>query len=123
MYYIIQLPHTFKENSEIYPHIHYKHQTAVGTPKFKMKYKWYSTTNNAPMTAWKYVNIDQAIGTPQDNTIGMVGTSVGINGTHQISSILLVQLYLYDLPTNVIAYQFDIHIEKNSEGSHTISSK
>ena len=47
-----------------------------------------------------------------------------ITGTGKgISSIFLVQIYLAGTPTNVNAYQFDIHFEKNSLGSNTSTAK
>ena len=39
MYFIGQMPHDYVENSRLYPHVHYKHESIVGTPNFMVKYK------------------------------------------------------------------------------------
>jgi len=48
----------------------------------------------------------------------------GISGTGKtISSLLLCKIYLGGTPTNVHAYQFDVHFEKDTNGSRTETSK
>ena len=59
-----------------------------------------------------------------DKTIQTASGSGGISGTGKhISSLLICQIYLSATPTNVNAYQFDIHYEKDMEGSRTTTSK
>jgi hypothetical protein len=121
-YFTIQLPHSWKEGSTIYPHVHYKHETAIGTPSFKMKYKWYETGQSTDF-GWSWYNMTTTTGTT-NNTMQMAYNASGINGTGKtVSSILICQVYLSGTPTNVHAYQFDIHIEKDALGSRTQTSK
>jgi len=121
IYMTIQLPHSYKEGSTIYPHIHYKHETAVGTPNFKVKYKWinYGATTSV---AWKWYPMTTTTGTTNNTHQMMYGA--GISGTGKtISSLLLCKIYLGGTPTNVHAYQFDVHFEKDTNGSRTETSK
>ena len=62
MYFQVQIPHSYAAGTKIYPHIHYKHETAVGTPKFVFKYKWFNIGSAVPAT-WSRYNMNVAIGT------------------------------------------------------------
>lgn len=125
MYFIIQMPHTYKEGTTIYPHVHYKYETAVGTPTFRMKYKWYDSPESGNTNvAYNWYSMSNTTGTT-NNTIQMCynGGISGVNKT--ISSILICELYLVAQTGtgDVHAYQFDIHFEKDAVGSNTITSK
>lgn len=121
MYFIVQMPHRWKAGSTIYPHVHYKHETAVGTPSFKIKYKWFNIGASA-ITPWKWVALTTTTGTTDNtNQVCNGGTISGVGKT--VSSILLVQVYLGAAPTNVIAYQFDIHYQIDGFGSDQETSK
>lgn len=117
-YFQIQLPHRWALGTRIYPHIHYKHETAVGTPKFVFKYKWINTMGQVP-AAWNWYYMNLTTGTV-NNTEQIVYNTTGIDGTGKtLSSILIGQVFLYAAPVNVKAYQFDIHIAVDSYGSRT----
>ena len=118
MYFVIQLPHKWKEGSTIYPHIHYKHEVGVGTPTFLMKYKWYDVTGTT-QKGWKWYRMGTTTGTT-DKTHQLVKGTGGISGVGMtLSSILICKIYLESAtgtpPVN--AYQFDIHYEIDSFGS------
>lgn len=122
MYYVIQMPHKWAEGTKIYPHVHYKHETGVGTPKFIMKYKWYNV-GGTTATGWKWYRMDKTSGI-DDKTHQMSYGLNGIDGTGKgISSIIVFQLYLRDTPSNVNAWQFDIHYQIDALGSRTETSK
>ncbi len=124
MNFVIQMPHKWKEGSTIYPHVHYKHETGVGTPTFKMKYKWYNNLSSTA-TSWKWLTMGTTSGTT-DKTIQMVTNSGGVSGSGKtISSIVVCQVYLTAQTGtgNVNAYQFDIHYEIDALGSDTITTK
>lgn len=122
MYFIIQLPHDYKENTPIYPHVHYKHETIVGTPNFRIKYKWYASASGAALIFWNWYTMGLTTGTT-DKTVQMSYGTGGIGGTHGISSILICKLYTYATPSNVIAFQLDFHYEKDAIGSRTETAK
>jgi len=118
MYFVIQLPHKWKEGSTIYPHVHYKYETGSGTPTFIMKYKWYNI-GESTQVGWKWYRMGTTTGTT-DKTHQLVKGTGGISGVGKtISSILICKIYLESTtgtpPVN--AYQFDIHYEIDSFGS------
>lgn len=124
MYFTIQMPHSWKEGSTIYPHVHYKHETAVGTPTFKMKYKWYPLGGSTAI-GYNWYTMGTTTGTT-DKTNQMVYGASGISGSGKgISSIIVCAVYLSGQTGtgNVNAYQFDIHYEKDAIGSRTTTSK
>jgi len=122
MYFIGQMPHNYKENTTIYPHVHYKHETIVGTPNFRIKYKFYNAAESSPLVPWKWYTMSNTTGTT-DKTIQMSYGNGGIGSPHSISSMILIQLYTYATPSNVNAYQFDLHYEIDALGSRTQTAK
>jgi len=121
-YFIIQMPHWWKENSHIYPHIHFKYETGNGTPTFKMKYKWYNINVVITPIGWNWLTI-ATVSATTDKTHQYVTNATGISGSGKtISSILICEIYLTATTnTNKVcnAYQFDIHIEQDALGSTT----
>ena len=123
MYFIIQLPHDWKQGSTIYPHVHYKYESGVGTATFKMKYKWYSIGATTKI-GWNWYTMNQTTGTTDKTHVMAYGS--GISGSGKgISSILICQVYLASAtgtpPVN--AWQFDIHYEIDSMGSRSETQK
>lgn len=122
MYFTVQMPHSWVIGSTIHPHIHYKHETAVGTPKFTMRYKWTNIGDHTPNVFSRYY-MSTTTGTA-NNTQQLVYNATGISGTGKtLSSILTILIYLYAAPVNVKAYQFDIHYERDGLGSRTELNK
>ena len=124
MYFIIQMPHSWKEGSTIYPHVHYKYEDAVGACSFRMKYKWFNIgSTTAVGWKWAHMNITSSA---DDKDHTLVSTYSGINGSGKtISSILICKVYLYGISGTGTckAYQFDIHYEKDALGSNTEKQK
>jgi hypothetical protein len=115
-YFTIQLPHRWREGSKIYPHVHYKHETGVGTPNFIVKYKWY-TVGGSTAKGWGWYRMGNTTGTT-DKTHQLCYGDGGISGAGMtLSSILVCQVYLRTTPANVNAWQFDVHIECDKLGS------
>ena len=124
MHYIIQMPHDYKEGTNIFPHVHYKHEVGVGTPSFRVKYKWYNLSGTA-IANWKYYDMTVATGTTDKTHQAVYGT-IGIDGSGKtISSILVLQVYLVAVTTStpVNAYQFDIHYLTDIIGSNNEFTK
>lgn len=125
MYFIVQLPHKWKEGSNIYPHVHYKHTTSAGTPTFRLRYKWYENGGSTANQSFKYYTMNLTTGTT-NNTAQMSYGSTFISGSGKtVSSILICQLYLVSTTgaAPVYAYQMDIHIEIDALGSKTEAVK
>ncbi len=121
-YMTVQLPHSIKENSQLYPHVHYKYETGVGTPTFKVKYKWYSI-GGTTQKDYQWYTMPNTTGTT-DKTHQMCYGTGGITGDG-ISAILICQIYLTSQTGtgNVHAWQFDIHYEQDALGSNTETTK
>lgn len=126
IFFEVQMPHGWKEGTTIYPHVHWA--SAVGstvtTVTWGLDYTW--------------VNINEAITIPTTISTDVAGPftalqqkinniGLGIVGTNKkISSILLCRLYRPAADTNTDAcflLAFDIHFEKDTEGSRLILDK
>jgi hypothetical protein len=122
MYFEAQMPHRWKEGTDIDVHLHYKHTTTQGTPTFVVKYRWASI--GSVFGAYSWVRLTTTTGTT-NNTHQLV-SGQHITGTSKgISSILHIQVYLLSSTGNNTcnAYQMDIHYQIDSMGSNTETSK
>lgn len=119
MIYAIQLPHRWLEGSGILePHVHYKYESAVGTPTFTMKYKWYDI-GETTQVGWSWYTMGTTTGT-DDKTHQIVDGTGGISCSgHTFSSILICYVYLSAVSGtgSCNAWQFDIHYLIDSMGS------
>jgi len=119
LYLIVQMPHKWKEGSDIFPHVHYR-RTSAGKPTFKITYSWFNIGSevSAPGTT---LNLDTEIITYTSGNIHQINRSASpISGSGKtISSILLIKLFRDDntVTGDVLTYQFDIHYEIDSLGS------
>lgn len=125
LYFIVQMPHRWKEGSTIYPHIHWS-QSANQAVTWKIDYKWFNTGAAVPgsfttltMATNLYTYTSGTIHQKTTNTSGIAGTG------KTISSLMLIKLYRNDntYTGDALAYQFDIHYEVDSFGSNTESVK
>jgi len=126
--FIVQLPHSWKEGSTIYPHLHFKHQSA-GTPTFVLTYSWFNVDEAGIAPASTYTMGTLKSGSPSDGDHWILqhATNAGISGSGKtISSILVCILHRVNNSTpnaDVLAYQLDFHYEKDSLGSNTEYTK
>ena len=118
IYITVQLPHSWKVGTTIYPHVHVvqsRNEQAV----FKMDYKWYDIGDEIP-TDWLTYVMDTYATDYVSGSISQICKGTGIDGTGKgISSILKVKLYRDDnvYVGDILADQFDIHIEVDGFGS------
>lgn len=126
IYFMVQLPHSYKEGSDIYPHIH-----------------WFPTTSGTGNVVWtleySWANVNGTF--PALNTISTVTAADGIN-KHQIaalptisgtgktlSSMIVCHLYRKGTDSNdnysadAGLLEFDFHYEIDSFGSNTEYTK
>lgn len=114
-----QLPHRWKEGSTIFPHLHYT-QTVNAQPVFRMEYRW---TNIGDVVSGLWTNFDlttNAIAYVSGSIHQILKNATGIAGTGKtISSLLEIKLYRTDnvYTGDLLAKQFDIHIEIDGLGS------
>lgn len=118
LYLIVQLPHSWKEGTTLYPHVHYQ-QSANTAVTFKADYKWFNV-NAAVPAAWTTITMGTNVFSYVSGNLHQMAEGDTIAGTGKtISSILLVKLYRQDNTTtgDVLTFQFDIHYEADTLGS------
>ena len=117
----VQLPHSWKEGTTIFPHVHVR-QSASQQAVFKADYIWYNAGDIIP-TVWQtYIMNEYAMDYVSGSIFQIVKGANGIDGTgKEISSILKIKLYRDDnvYVGDMLADQFDIHIEIDAFGSLT----
>jgi len=130
IYMVVQIPHSYKLGSEIHPHIHWQ-QTSATIPTWKMDYKWFNNGEAVPGTfttitasatgvfAYSSGNMTQICSFPPISGAANLAGGGLSPGVKNISSILLVKLYRDDTlgEDNVLGFQFDVHYEKDTQGS------
>lgn len=135
MSFTVQLPHTWKEGSRIYPHIHWMPKSAAsGNVEWQFEYSWANYNSSTP-EAFPSVSTLTSIGSTGSTSLAHRITSFddtggGIDGTgKKISSILICRIRRDAGNVNdtyagdVGALYFDIHIEINTMGSRSEFSK
>lgn len=128
IYAICQFDHSKKLDSNIYPHIHFI-QAETNLPTFKLMYRWYDNSGN-PGT-FQTISTDDGDGAifTYDDSGGMLQILpfpkiTGLVGEH-VSSNIDLKLYRDDnlVTGDVLSKFFDIHYEKDTEGSRQEYSK
>ena len=118
-YIIGQMPHEWKLESEIKPHIHYI-QDEVTVPVFKIDYRIYKngdappafttlTTSGTPALTYTSGSIAQIMSFP----------AIDMTGIDAVSAIVDVKLYRDDnvVSGDVLVKEFDFHYQKDTFGS------
>lgn len=120
---IAQLPHGYKEGTNLYPHVHWR-QAKLGTIVYKMAYKWYNPGDAVP-TDWTTITISTQAFVYASGTISQLSYSSPIVGTgKKISSMLLIKLYREDIISgDALTDFFDIHFEVDGFGSNEEMTK
>jgi hypothetical protein len=128
LYLIAQMPHSYKQGSNIYPHVHFK-QSKNSNPSFKIQYKWFNIADTIP-AAWSHKTLYTLRETYSSGLIHQmseVTDGLAVTGTGKtMSSILLIRLKRDNSSTysgDCAAFQFDIHYEKDTNGSRTLTTK
>jgi hypothetical protein len=119
LYLVMQIPHSYKQETTIYPHLHWL-QTTSSNVTWKLDYKW--TNIGATVTDnFTTIEMTRTVCTYSSGTLHQISETLnGIDGTGKtISSILAVKLYRDDniYTGDALAYQFDIHYESDTLGS------
>ena len=120
-----QMPHSWKEGSTIYPHVHVQ-QSMNAQATFKMVYKWTNLGDAVPSTWSQYTMGTYVMPYTSGRIEQLLSGTTGISGTGKtVSSILIIKLYRSDnvYSGDIATFSFDIHYERDSMGSRTIYSK
>lgn len=118
VYMIGQLPHGYDAGSDIKPHIHWQ-QSSASAPTWTLEYKWFNNGEAAP-AAFTTVNATAQAFTYVSGNLAQISSWAAISGTgKKESSILLLKLYRNDntVTGDVLAFEFDIHFQRDKRGS------
>ena len=128
-----QIPHSWKEGTTIYPHIHFMTTSDVDPSEnfgIGIEYTWTDIDDDMDTNSTLTVTIDVPTGVNSKNKHQFANIPAnGIDGTgHTISSVLMVRLFRAAASTDnyadpVIITDFDIHFEKDTAGSRNITVK
>ena len=127
VWFQVQMPHSWKEGSTIYPHIHWSPTTTNGgNVKWNIEYSWTNINSTFPTNSTDFVT--QAASTTA--WTHQMANFNSISGTGKtISSVLMIRLYRD--PTDgddtygddAAFIDFDVHYEINTIGSRSATAK
>jgi len=121
VYFTVQLPHSWKVGTQVYPHIHVRQSQNIQAT-FRMEYIWYNIGDVIP-TVWSTYDMNQyAMPYTSGSILNIIKGANGISGVGKtISSMLKIKLYRTDnvYVGDMLADQFDIHVEIDGFGSQT----
>lgn len=134
VHFEVQMPHTWKEGTLIYPHIHWTPIDATaGNVVWQLDYSWanISGTFGAPTTMTSDATAAGGTAWVHHMTyVKDVGGNTYIDGTGQtVSSMIVCRLHrdagvgADTLAKGVAFLEFDLHYEKDGFGSETESTK
>lgn len=114
----VQMPHEWKEGSDIEPHIHYIQNQNL-QPVFNLEYRW-TNIGDVESGSWTTISLNVNNLPYTSGNLHQVLSGASISGAGKtISSILDIKLYRNDnvYVGDLLAKQFDIHYQKDSFGS------
>lgn len=118
-YLIGQMPHAWKLESDLSPHIHFV-QTSASTPVFKMDYRWYKNGAD-PTGSFTTLTASTFVFPYTSGSILQIVTFPDISGAgiDTVSSVLDIKLYRDDDVAigDVLVKEFDLHYQLDSNGS------
>ena len=118
-YCIAQIPHAWKLQTGIRPHIHYW-QTTATAPTFKIDYRWYKNGSD-PTGSFTTITCDSQAFTYTSGTILQICSFPEIDGSaiDTVSSIIDIKIYRddNDVTGDVLVKEFDIHYQIDAAGS------
>ena len=128
VYFTIQLPHSYKEGSDITPHVHWSPtDTNSGDVKWNLEYSWANYTDESFPVPSTIDATQAASGTAWQHQKAVFDS---ISGTgKKISSMLVCRLYrdpsdAEDTYEHDAAFlEIDFHYEQDTLGSQTVTSK
>lgn len=129
----IQLPHAWREGSELSPHVHWcKTTSAAGEVEWQLEYRWFNL-GEVMDSGWTTLSAMTPAVDDGDTQYQQALTSLGtISGEgHQISDMLICKLTRlgtsysgsshYGAPAALL--EFDIHYQVDSFGSEELFTK
>lgn len=127
LYFTVQMPHSWKEGSTIYPHVHWAPiDTDTGTVVWGLEYTWASIDGTFGNTTLLDFTADAGDGVAYKHQI--IGSNDGIIATNKtLSSMLICRIYrnvASDTYNNDAALlEIDFHYEMDTIGSRAVLTK
>jgi hypothetical protein len=129
IFFNIQLPHDYKQGSDIFPHVHWSAKAAPGTNRvlWKFEYQWvnhtgtFSNTTKSTLTGYTLAGTAGRSVAAYEHVITPLGFIAGTDKT--ISSMLVCRLSRMtkdsndNFANNAFLISFDVHFEIDSFGS------
>jgi hypothetical protein len=120
IYIISQMPHEWKLESELRPHIHFI-QDEAEVPTFKMDYRWYKNGETPPETFTTIETHNEVVFNYEGQPLLQILSFPPIDGTgiDRVSSVMDIIIYRDDnvVAGDVLVKEFDIHHLVNAPGS------
>ena len=123
-----QLPHAWKEGTDLNPHIHWSKTTsASGTVNWQIKYKWFNIGDVAGAFSSLNSGIDQVPNSDIADKHALMTFPIFSGVGKTISSMVCIYLVrttsgdTYGADVNL--YEIDLHYERDSNGSSQIYIK
>ena len=125
IYLIGQLPHSYKLGSNISPHLHWE-QANSNKMRWFLSYKWVTIGDDSSIAWTTLESSTNTVITYTSGKIHQISEFPDIVGTDKgLSSIFLCSLWRNDtlttgrLGNDALAWQFDVHYEKDTLGSNS----
>jgi hypothetical protein len=128
LYFEIQMTHSWKEGTTIYPHVHWaSNGTSTGAVIWGLDYEWKNINETFSGTTANISTSIAAVGIQKNQQITNIGASGITESDKKISSIILCRLYRAGNTDanndDCFLLSFDIHYEVNTIGSRGIITK
>ena len=137
LYFSCQFPHSYKEGTNIFPHIHFMPTTNnAGTVRWGLEYTWMNPNSVFPNTEIIYgerafnANSRKMHLIQEFNIFSTGPSSAGLDGTgYAISSMLICRVFRNsthindNYPDAAAALEVDFHYQKDGNGSNTATAK
>ena len=128
VHFNVQLPHSYKHGSDIYPHVHWSPTTAnAGNVVWQLEYTWANINGTFGAATTIASTADAAGGTAW---VHNMATFAAITGTGKTLSSMLVCRLFRDGSHGSDTYaddaallEFDIHYEMDTVGSRQVAAK
>jgi len=118
-YMIAQMPHSYKFETDLQPHIHWV-QAQATFPTFRMDYRWYENGGD-PTGGFTTISVNTGVFAYIAGSICQISAFPAISGAGKdsVSSILDIKLYRddNDVAGDILLKEFDIHFQLDQAGS------
>jgi len=127
VHFSVQIPHTYKEGTDIVPHIHWSPiNVNVGTVRWGLEFHWANEAGTFGTTTIIYA--EQAVNNEQDKHFRTDFAAISGSGK-TISSCMNCRVFRDAAHANdtyvgdVVVHEFDFHYQKDTMGSRQIVTK